>query len=487
MNDKSFLIVHNQDPNNLHYSTKKPLKPEHVDAMIDNIADSGVDAVLINSNAEVANHPSSVIGTYEDMFNGEPAPTPDCDVPESFWDIFANDWRQYVSLKNARCDYLARALARSRKRGLVPGISVRMNDMHGGACEKAPCHGPFFKNHPDCRIMLDEYCLGLNYAKKEVRNLMLNYVRELAANYEFELLELDWLRFHTHFYPGERFEKRNLITDFMAEIRTVLAATGKQITLMARIHQNPAAALENGLDIAAWAKNRLVDIIVPSSFYSLRLDVPVEQYRNIAGDGVKIFACLDDTDKTGESMLIHSELARGAIAAVNASGAQGLEFFNQFFAADKNDPKIRLRRELLNGMKSSAGFKGLSKHYRVEEKPSCFVISADTPWQLPVEICRDNSKVFTLLMAKPDEKLSNVIEVVFEKGITELRRWHFDVNDFPVGQPASITDIDKTSKRMIFSVPSKLFNAGTNFLHLRYTDENPAIIYSIHVKCIPVK
>jgi len=137
MNLGNLIFIHNQDPNNLHYSVKEPLKPEHVDTMIDNIADSGVDAVLINSNAEVANHPSSVIGTYEDMFDGNPGPTPLSGIPQSFWDTFENDRNQYISLKNAGCDYLARALKHSRERGLTTGVSVRMNDMHGGQWENA--------------------------------------------------------------------------------------------------------------------------------------------------------------------------------------------------------------------------------------------------------------------------------------------------------------------------------------------------------------
>ena len=91
MKPLNFTSIHNQDPNNLHYSTKEPLRPEHVDAMIDNIAASGVDAVLVNSNAEVANHPSSVIGTYEDMRDCKP----EDGVSQSFRDTFANDRKQY--------------------------------------------------------------------------------------------------------------------------------------------------------------------------------------------------------------------------------------------------------------------------------------------------------------------------------------------------------------------------------------------------------
>ena len=106
MTKKQIIAIHNQDPNNLHNSVKEQLSPKHVDAMIDNIAASGVDVALINSNAEVANHPSSVFGTYEDMFDGEPAKLAPVDIPQSFWNIFANDYRQYMSLKNQGCDYL---------------------------------------------------------------------------------------------------------------------------------------------------------------------------------------------------------------------------------------------------------------------------------------------------------------------------------------------------------------------------------------------
>ena len=87
--------------------------------------------------------------------------------------------------------------------------------------------------------MVSGNCLGLDYAKNEVRTLMLDYIRELATNYSFELLELDWLRFHNHFYPGEGKANRHLVTEFMTAVRGVLENSGRQVVLMARVPQSP--------------------------------------------------------------------------------------------------------------------------------------------------------------------------------------------------------------------------------------------------------
>ena len=454
-----FKSIHNQDPNNLHNSVKEPLVPKHVDAMVDNITNSGVDAILINSNAEVANHPSSVIGTYEDMFDGDPAKTTIGDVPQSYWDTFANDKRQFMSLKNLGCDYLERALKRSRERGLVSGISVRMNDMHGGASTDAPSHGPFFKQHPECRIMIDDYCHGLDYEQAAVRKLMTDYVKELKDNYEFDLMELDWIRFRTHFHPGRGYKNRSTITDFMSEIRELL---GEEKTLMVRIHMRPEAALKQGLDIAEWAKKDLVDILSPSPFFSLRLDFPIEAYRRLTNDRLRVFACIDDTDGTGQSILQNNETALGGLAGACAAGSDGVEFFNQFFGADKKDPKIQKRKELIAEM-SGSSFRKSPKQFSVAEKPKFWSIGCDLPWQLPVAIENNSSKAFTLIVAKPSSEAKCEIELLIN-GEVDITKWQVAINDFPSSCSPILIGEDDGSNIISFEIESQFIQDGTNTL-----------------------
>ncbi len=473
MKKSKIVTIHNQDANNLYYNVKESIHPEHIDIMIDNIAASGVDIALISGNDEIANHPSSSLGTYEDMFDGEPSKIPAPGVSQFYWDILVNNYNQYLSLKNHDCDYLKRSLQRCRVKNLIPGISVRMNDMHNGECENTPSHSLFFKNYPEYRITVDNQCFGFNYACDAVRNRMLDYIRELRENYDFDFLELDWIRFATHFYPGEGFKNRHLLTDFMAEIRNIL----KDITIMARVHQSPKMAMDGGLDIAAWAKSGLIDIVAPCSFFSQRLDLPIEEYRQLTEDRVKIFGCFDDVDRTQKSLLEQPELFRGAIAAVMASGGQGIEFFNQFFGADVNDPTIKLRAELISKMHQSTTFHGLSKEFRIEEQPACWVHNADLPWQLPVEIS-NNSKCFSYFMAKPEKESSVQIEIAYKEGSSDVDKWNLTVNDYPVDVPKIIPE----SNKVVFCIPNHFFKTGNNKLLLKYSTEISVIIKSIRIK-----
>ncbi|HUW32032.1 MAG TPA: hypothetical protein VM223_10500 [Planctomycetota bacterium] len=53
-----YRVVYNQDCTNLFVTVKDPLRPEHVDRMVDEVADGGADVLLVNPNAQRVNYPS---------------------------------------------------------------------------------------------------------------------------------------------------------------------------------------------------------------------------------------------------------------------------------------------------------------------------------------------------------------------------------------------------------------------------------------------
>lgn len=92
--------------------------------------------------------------------------------------------------------------------GETPFISVRLNDAHhiyrGSKAkpedrEKALAEFQFFADHPDCRIGPEvdgdarmQYML--DWGRPEVRDYKLKLLEELCGNYDFEGLELDFIR-----------------------------------------------------------------------------------------------------------------------------------------------------------------------------------------------------------------------------------------------------------------------------------------------------
>jgi hypothetical protein len=179
-----------------------------------------------------------------------------------------------------------------------------------------------------------------------------------------------------------------------------------------------------------------------------------------------------------KTMLEQTELSRGAIAGVIASGAQGVEFFNQF-PINKDDPIITLRGKLLKEMHQSATFQALPKEFRVEEKPFCWKNTVDFPWQLPEDISWDNTKKFSFLMAKPAEKTVAKIQIIYNQALNETDKWYLYVNEYPVGHPDEILK----SNKAVFYVSACFFKMGKNQLLVGYNAEAPATIKSIIIKC----
>ena len=128
----SYKVIHNHDCSDLFDKTKEPITPAHVDRMVDEIASGRPDVILINPNSQRTSYPSKVWQTFWDgyepgdrLFFGS-VPADGIAGREHCIGQMAHLARQ--------CDYLHKALCQlPALRGLQPGISIRMNDMHDGA------------------------------------------------------------------------------------------------------------------------------------------------------------------------------------------------------------------------------------------------------------------------------------------------------------------------------------------------------------------
>ncbi len=118
----AYRVTYNQDCSHLFSIVNKQdrdITPADVDGMVDEVAEGGADLMLINPNGQTgrANYPSRVWQTYWD---GR--------------DEIGGGLAQMKNLADHGCDYLKRALDRCRHRGIGAGVSIRMNDAHGGHC-----------------------------------------------------------------------------------------------------------------------------------------------------------------------------------------------------------------------------------------------------------------------------------------------------------------------------------------------------------------
>ncbi|MDQ3815535.1 MAG: hypothetical protein M3347_16585, partial [Armatimonadota bacterium] len=248
------------------HKAREPFRPEMLEASVDEVAGTGVDAHLLQPGLGwVPLWPSKVYPVEEHYrwFKETYGMGPDT-------------FGRYVL---AGGDVVKVFIERCRLRGQSPFISLRLNDVHqkefvdakpgdkiSGSAAMSLTR--FYREHPEYRIGQDSKRaaeLGHNWAIPEVRAHKFAFLQELCENYDFDGLELDFLRFH-NFFPLDRTareERSAIMTGFVRQVRALLDRTargGRRRWLCARVPcylkgldavgLDPAALAEAGLDMA---------------------------------------------------------------------------------------------------------------------------------------------------------------------------------------------------------------------------------------------
>ena len=165
----------------------------------------------------------------------------------------------------------------TRKRGLEVFFSERMN---GGDNDPQfiPGRGTFIddmenqnrvplkQQNPDWLLYTPWNPNGLwNYAVEGVRDYVFRKMEEIATDYEFDGIELDFARMCPIFPPGQAWEKHSLLTDLIRRIRMMTLEVerrrGRAFLIAARVPENLVGCHFDGLDVGTWIREQLVDIL----------------------------------------------------------------------------------------------------------------------------------------------------------------------------------------------------------------------------------
>jgi hypothetical protein len=216
-------------------------------------------------------------------------------------------------------------------------VTYRMNDVHNADEPDHPLVPRFKKEHPDCvvdpvairegRANWMSFCY--DYTREDVRDYILATMRELIEWYEFDGLQLDWMRFPRHLSgtPDEVWDKRSVLTDFIAEVRQLLnGARGRRRLLSARVPTSPAGCRFVGLDVAEWTYRQLVDFVVATPFLATDFVMPIAELRSLmVGHPVPIYADIEFE----HGVQVHCpESLRATALNLYDCGADGIYLFN---------------------------------------------------------------------------------------------------------------------------------------------------------------
>lgn len=222
-------------------------------------------------------------------------------------------WYRAAEFKKAGFDIVKETNAATRARGLGCWASVRINgsDTDGAPGVDLP---PLKRQHPEWTMVgprVRERRSGplWNFEHKGVRDHKLDAIKELLDLYEWDGIEIDYARVCPVLPPGEAWVKRDYITDFMVQVKSL----GKPVA--ARVPETLAGCHFDGLDVEAWP----VDIFTRGcrSFDVEKLDVAVEQY-----------PVLDEVHSSDGYHHAPLSVYRGVITNWMHQGFDGIQTFN---------------------------------------------------------------------------------------------------------------------------------------------------------------
>ena len=327
-----FWIADSKNAANMERECCPPLKlgidstRAGLERYIDEIARGKVTHFLMNVNGQRANFPSKVL---------EPIWV-SLDEPERNHE----DWvRTLKRLADKGLDPYQVWIDRCRVKGVKPWVSIRMNDLHRTGDPKCPNISKLWRRHPELQLDVNggwDFS-GFDYSQPLIRKRMLSFVKEVLARYDVDGLELDLIRFSRYLPRGRESELAPVFTDFIREIsravKSSAAVRGHAIELSARVMAYPENSQERGLQIDVWAKEGLVDYVMPCNFYmNIRYDISADNWRKWIGDRAVVVPGADSgvMEYGKRRLATYAEYRKWAEAMRRRGAKDGFYLYNLF-------------------------------------------------------------------------------------------------------------------------------------------------------------
>lgn len=342
-------LFHNEDCTQFFYTRRIPdgKAGELIDQYVDVMADAGVTTFLVNTQGRRTNYRSRV---WEAVWDGYDPAGPDDQpflkpVPRDGLASFRNGVGNMLEVFRQGIDYPARVIQRCRQRGMAPWITLRMNDCHCNDNMEHPFHGSFWKNNPQFyrKNTTGYFARCLDYAHKEVRDYFMAIINETLEMYDIDGLELDFMREPYCFSAGQEQAGAAILTGWLRDVRkrvdAAAAGRGHPIKLGVRVPSRPEVASGMGMDAIDWARQGLIDLLVPTPRWStIEFDMPMQDWRKMLGASKTILAAgleigyrpYMDPHTWEIEPDVSPELAAGAAIAALSQGADAVYLFNYF-------------------------------------------------------------------------------------------------------------------------------------------------------------
>ncbi|MBN2853709.1 MAG: hypothetical protein JXQ23_13315 [Clostridia bacterium] len=317
---------------------------KEIEDFINQYKGSNVEVMLLSPNCQITSFKSKVwdclsdrIDSYQDYFIEKPT---------------MKDWAYAVKdLIDKDIDIYAKWIDLLRKINIKPYITVRMNDVHNANDVNDILHSSFYKDNLNYRRAMYRDSgwedRQLNYLIKEVRDYHMALIEEYFERYDFDGIELDWMRFGNHFPTGYADEGRLVLNEFMRQVRKTADSyekiRGHKIVVGARCPVKPDTAFDLGMDAVHWAKKGYIDFVAPSPFWQTsQADIPVELWKYLLdGTGCLVTPCFEvclrpyiNSEYKSKEQFNSLETLTGPACSFIDRGADAIYFFNYMDRSD---------------------------------------------------------------------------------------------------------------------------------------------------------
>jgi len=494
-NQKVRGLLHNEDSTDFfaHRVIPAGKSSEMLNSYIDVLADAQISVLFCNINARRTNYRSDVWAPFWDGYEADGGSDQSFlkSIPagsqRSQWELLVrNAWQVHQD----GVDYPARVIDRCRRRGISPWLSIRMNDVHFNDNLEHPFHDTIFRRSELFRKNDPGYfARGLDYAHVEVRDHYRKLIAEILDRYDVDGIELDFLREPYLFSAGEEQAGAVVLTEWLREIRRLVEnATSHRrhpVRLSVRVPSEPEIAVGLGLDVAAWAKAGLIDLVVVAPRWrTIHFDLPIQQWRVLLGDRVSLAGGLEvnyQPEPSAAMRAVTQEEAVGAALAVWSAGADAVYLFN-FFQNSHPGWSQDVYRQTLKQCGSSEQLKQQPRVHAVTQRDITVPGKASRTW-LPVT---GSSMTFRLpLGPRPPSDWTADVTVQFADRIPAKETVNVSVNGV---KSTPSKEIPAKLDSGHFSVPiSAVSGDGTDTIVISSTDQKEMKVIRLEVRLAPAK
>ncbi|WP_395744679.1 family 10 glycosylhydrolase [Prosthecobacter sp.] len=411
----------------------------------------------------------------------------------------ASEWRIYENahqMMEQGTDPVAVVIEQGHKAGLDVFVSFRINDGHDSRLRdgaKDTNLVPMRRDHPEWLIGEDAFSkFAYNFAVPEVRTYVLALLQEAIAQYDLDGFDLDFCREPKLFKRGEGEKNTALVTEMVRAVRTALDARGKalgrKLLLSMRVRPDMDKMRHGGMDVAAWVKAGLVDILIVGDPSGWNYRLPIEQFKELAkGTGCKVLAqnlCAFKEDRGRSTSVLFGERDYYSTAQFRATaalhwqaGADGMYLWNQHWIKHYRDAAFD--RQSWKEIGDPAVLAHKDKHYIVGPQ------GRGGPLPLALAQAGDKAEINVEIADDPAASSAQVTLRLMIEQLTMLDKIDIRLNGAALDVSAAKKRLNYNDCWLDFEV-SKLMRKGGNALTIQCATRNPHVLASLSLRRVDV-